>query len=132
MVMTDPVSDMLTRVRNAIRAGHKSVTMPASNVKVAIAKILKEEGYLDGFKVLEQPRNKRDLDLTLRFGGDGPVLTGLERVSRPGCRVYATSTRIPVVLGGLGTAILSTSRGIMSGEEAQKKRLGGEVLARVW
>lgn len=133
MVMTDPVSDMLTRVRNAIRAKHTGVTMPSSRMKVAIAKILKEEGYIDNFKVMEMPRNKMELSLTMRLGSDGePVLSGLEKVSRPGCRVFAKRDAIPSVLGGLGTAIVSTSRGVMSGEEAQKRRLGGEVLCRVW
>lgn len=133
MVMTDPVSDMLTRVRNAIGASHAEVTMPSSSLKVAVAKILKEEGYIDNFKVIEKPRNKMELSLTLRMGRNGvPVLSGLEKVSRPGCRVYANKDNIPSVLGGLGTAIVSTSRGLMSGEEAQKRRLGGEVLCRVW
>lgn len=133
MVMTDPISDMLTRVRNAIRAKHTSVTMPSSRAKVAIAKILKEEGYIDNFKVMEKPRNKMELELTMRLRADGePVLSGLEKVSRPGCRVFTKSDSIPSVLGGLGTAIVSTSRGVMSGDEAQKRRLGGEVLCRVW
>ena len=131
--MTDPVSDMLTRVRNAIHAKHRVVSMPSSRIKVAIAKILKEEGYMDNFKVVEKPRNQVELELSLRYAGGGSaVLSGLERVSKPGCRVYASKDDIPVVLGGLGTAIVSTSRGIMSGEEAQKRRLGGEILCRVW
>lgn len=133
MVMTDPISDMLTRVRNGIRAGHRSVAMPSSKVKVAIAKILKDEGYIDKIEVAEAPGNRSLLTLTLRMGSGGAaVLSGLEKVSRPGRRVYATKSTIPVVLGGLGTAIISTSRGIMSGEEAQKRRLGGEILCRVW
>ena len=133
MVMTDPVSDMLTRVRNGIMAGHRNVSMPSSTLKAAIAKILKDEGYVDDFTVTPEPGNRSKLSLTLRVGSSGaPVLSGLEKVSRPGKRVYATKNSIPVVLGGLGTAIISTSRGIMSGEEAQKRRLGGEVLCRVW
>jgi small subunit ribosomal protein S8 len=133
MVMTDPVSDMLTRVRNVVRNRGSQVAMPSSKIKVAIAKILKEEGYIDNFKVTEQPRNKMELTLTLRMGNQGgPVLSGLQKVSKPGCRVYAAMDEIPVVLGGIGTAIVSTSHGVMSGEEAQKRRLGGEVLCRVW
>jgi small subunit ribosomal protein S8 len=133
MVMTDPVADMLTRVRNAISAKHKAVSMPSSNLKVAISGILKEEGYIDDFKVTQKPRNKSELALTLRLGSTGEfVLSGLEKVSKPGCRVYADKDSIPSVLGGLGTAIISTSRGIMSGQDASKRRLGGEVLCKVW
>jgi small subunit ribosomal protein S8 len=133
MVMTDPISDMLTRTRNALRSRHRSVEMPSSSVRVEIAKILKEEGYIENFKVVDEPRNKRRLVLTLRFGPQGEnILSGLERVSRPSCRVYVGKDEIPVILGGIGVAILSTSRGIMSGEEARKRRLGGEILCRVW
>ncbi len=133
MVMTDPVSDMLTRMRNGIMAGQRSIAMPSSTLKVAIVKILKEEGYIDDFDVAELPGNRSRLSVTFRVGSGGvPVLSGLEKVSRPGRRVYATRSTIPIVLGGLGTAIISTSRGIMSGEEALKRRLGGEVLCKVW
>ena len=131
--MTDPISDMLTRMRNALMSRHTRVEMPSSKVKVELAKILKEEGYIDNFKVLEEPGNKRRLAMQLRFGPRGQrVLTGLERVSRPGCRVYAAKDELPTVLGGLGISIVSTSKGIMSGDEARQRRLGGEVICRIW
>jgi small subunit ribosomal protein S8 len=133
MVMTDTISDMLTRTRNALRARHASVGMPSSRMRIEIAKILKEEGYIENFKVIDKPRNMGQLVLQLRWGPQGEkVLSGLERVSRPSRRVYVGKDDIPIILGGVGVAILSTSRGIMSGEEARKRRLGGEVLCRVW
>jgi len=133
MVMTDSISDMLTRVRNALRARHQRAEMPSSNVRVEIAKILKEEGYIENFKVVEDQPSRRRLVLQLRYGPEGEnVLSGLERVSKPSCRVYVGKDDIPVVLGGIGVAILSTSRGIMTGEQARQRSLGGEVLCRVW
>jgi small subunit ribosomal protein S8 len=133
MGTTDTIADMLTRVRNALRARHASVEMPSSTMRVEIAKILKEEGYIENFKVLDRPRNMRRLALQLKLGsGDKSILSGLERVSRPSCRVYVGKDDIPVILGGIGVAIISTSRGIMTGEEARRRRLGGEVLCRVW
>ncbi len=133
MVMTDPISDMLTRMRNALMSKHVRAEMPSSKIKVEIAKILKEEGYIDNFEVLEDPGNRRRLVLQLRYGPKGQkVLTGLERVSRPGCRVYAGKEDLPSVLGGIGLAIVSTSKGIMSGDDARNRRLGGEVLCKVW
>ena len=133
MVMTDTISDMLTRTRNALRARHGSVEMPSSRMRVEIAKILKEEGYIENFKVVDKPKDMRQLVLRLRYGPRGEnVLSGLERVSRPSRRVYVGKDDIPVVLGGVGVAILSTSKGVMSGEEARKRQLGGEVLCRVW
>jgi len=133
MVMTDSISDMLTRVRNALQARHQRAEMPSSNVRVEIAKILKEEGYIENFKVVEDQPSRRRLVLQLRYGPEGEnVLSGLERVSKPSCRVYVGKDDIPVVLGGIGVAILSTSRGIMTGEQARQRSLGGEVLCRVW
>jgi small subunit ribosomal protein S8 len=133
MVMTDPIADLLTRVRNALRSRHPRTEMPSSKVRVEIARILKEEGYIADFKVSEKPGGKRLLALTLRYGPEGdPVLSGLERVSRPGCRVYAPKDGIPSVLGGIGMAVVSTSKGIMTGDEARRRKLGGEVLCKVW
>lgn len=133
MVMTDPISDMLTRVRNGLKSRHARVEMPSSSIKMEIAKILKEEGYIENFKVVDEQGVHRKLVLQLKYSGDGmSVVSGLERVSRPGCRVYAGKDDLPVVLGGIGLAVVSTSKGIMSGEEAQRRRLGGEVLCKVW
>jgi len=133
MVMTDPISDMLTRMRNALMSRHVRTEMPASSIKVQIAKILKEEGYIDNFKILEEEGSHRRLVVDLRYGPGGEaVLSGLERVSRPGCRVYAPKDKLPKVLGGIGLAIVSTSKGVMTGDDARQRRLGGEVLCKVW
>jgi len=133
MVMTDPISDMLTRMRNALRAKHDKVEMPSSVLRVEIAKILKEEGYIDDFGVVESQPTRSKIVMHLRYGPDGEkVLSGLERVSRPSRRVYVGKREIPVVLGGIGIAIVSTSRGIMTGEQARQRSLGGEILCRVW
>ena len=131
-MMTDPIADMLTRVRNANLVTHDKVHIPASRVKVEIAKILREEGYIKNFKVLEVD-NRQVLRLYMKYGpGDQRVITGLRRVSRPGLRVYATSRRLPRVLNGLGVAILSTSQGIMTERTAANRGAGGEVLCYVW
>jgi small subunit ribosomal protein S8 len=131
-MMTDPIADMLTRVRNANLAVHDKVHIPASRVKVEIAKILREEGYIRNFKVLDVD-NRRVLRIDLKYGpGDQRIITGLRRVSRPGLRVYATSRRLPRVLNGLGVAILSTSQGIMTERIARDRGTGGEVLCYVW
>ncbi|HYU20073.1 MAG TPA: 30S ribosomal protein S8 [Chloroflexota bacterium] len=132
MTMTDPIADMLTRLRNAVQARHQVVEMPASTVKVAIAEVLRDEGYIKGFSVQgEVP--KKQLRVELRYTGkQEPVLTGLRRVSTPGLRVYTGADEIPRVFGGLGVAILSTSKGVMSGAQARRRRLGGEVLCQVW
>lgn len=133
MVMTDPISDMLTRMRNALMSRHARTEMPASSIKVEIAKILKEEGYIDNFKILDEEGTHRKLVVDLRYGPAGEmVLTGLERVSRPGCRVYAGKDDLPKVLGGIGLSIVSTSKGVMSGDDARQRRLGGEVLCKIW
>ena len=131
-MLSDPIADMLTRVRNANLAGHERVEMPASKVKVEIARVLQEEGYIRGFGTTEDDAHRQLwLDLK-RATKEGRALTGLKRVSRPGLRVYRGRQEIPRVLGGLGTAIVSTPRGIMSGREARRLGIGGEVLAEIW
>ncbi|WP_337287203.1 30S ribosomal protein S8 [Candidatus Methylomirabilis sp.] len=130
--MTDPIADMLTRVRNANLAVHDTVHIPASRIKVEIAKVLREEGYIRNFKVLTVD-NHRVLRIYLKYGaGDQRIVSGLRRVSRPGLRVYATSRRLPRVLNGLGVAVLSTSQGIMTERAAKDRGVGGEVLCYVW
>jgi small subunit ribosomal protein S8 len=134
--MTDPIADMLSRIRNATTARHNRVDMPSSRLKVEIARILESEGYIQGFKVVEaQPgeRPQAQLRVLLKYGPRGErVITGLERVSRPGRRVYFGRDEVPDVLAGLGTSILTTSRGVMTGREAVKTGVGGEVLCNVW
>jgi small subunit ribosomal protein S8 len=132
MNVTDPIADMLTRIRTASAARHKELTLPSSRVKREIARILVDEGFIDTYAT--QPDGAQET-LTLRLKyveGRTPVVTGLKRISKPGLRVYARKTEIPRVLGGLGLAILSTSHGIMTGNEARKQNLGGEVLCFVW
>ncbi len=132
MTMTDPIADMLTRLRNANSAYHESVTMPYSKLKASIADILKAEGYIGGWTVEDAPVGK-NLTIQLKFGPNRErSLAGVRRVSKPGLRVYAKSTNLPRVLGGLGVAILSTSSGLLTGQQAAKKGVGGEVLAYVW
>jgi len=130
--MTDPIADYLTRIRNGLLAKHASVDIPFSALKVEVTKILEKEGYIDGYRVVEgSPRGT--IKIALRYGSDGDrVINGLTRVSRPGRRVYCSKGEIPRVLGGLGIAILSTSRGVMSGQESRRQGLGGEVLCTVW
>ena len=132
MSMTDPISDMLTRIRNGIQARHDRVELPSSKLKVEIARILKSEGFISNYKVAEeQPQST--LRIFLRYSDDGePVIHGIERVSRPGRRVYRAKDEIPRVLGGLGLAIVSTSQGVLSGTDAVKKGVGGEILCQVW
>ena len=137
MTMTDPIADMLTRVRNAVMAGHTLVAIPSSKMKVAIAGILKQEGFIEDFEVVEAENTGfKVLRVKLKYVGDRrdrqPVISGLERVSKPGRRVYAKRTEIPWILSGLGIAILSTSKGVMSGRVARKAGLGGEILCKVW
>ena len=132
MTMTDPVADMLTRLRNASSAHHDSVSMPHSKLKSGIADILKSEGYIAGFNV-EDARVGKTLTLDLKYSlSREPSIVGIKRVSKPGLRVYAKSTEIPTVLGGLGIAILATSSGLLTDRQAEKKGVGGEVLAYVW
>lgn len=131
MVMTDPVADCLTRIRNACRARQKRVDMPASKLKVEIARILLENHYIQNFKVLDDGK-QGVLRVYLKYHDDRPVLHGIERVSRPGLRVYRKSDGLPRVRGGMGTAIVSTSRGLLTDREAREAGIGGEVVARVW
>ena len=134
--MTDPIADMLTRIRNATIAHHTKVDMPSSRLKVEIARILESEGYIQGFKVLDAVPGERvqaQLRLVLKYGPRGErVITGIERISRPGRRVYFGSEDVPEVLAGLGMSILTTSRGVMTGREAVRAGVGGEVLCNVW
>ena len=132
MTMTDPIADMLTRLRNANSAHHDTVTMPHSKLKSHIAEILQAEGYIAGWSV-EDAKVGKNLTITLKYGPSRErALTGVRRVSKPGLRVYSKSTNLPKVLGGLGVAILSTSSGLLTDKQAQAKGVGGEVLAYVW
>ena len=137
--MTDPISDMIARIRNAVSAKHSRVDMPASKLKAEIARILQDEGYIQGFRLLEEPSEKTGrqprqiIRIFLKYGPRGErVISGLERISRPGRRVYLGVDDVPHVLGGLGTSILTTSRGVMTGRAAKKAGVGGEVLCNVW
>ena len=133
MNVTDPIADMLTRIRNASAARHKELSLPSSRVKREIARILAEEGFIEAFETAAATASQEQLVLRLKYvEGRTPVVTGLKRISKPGLRVYARKTEIPRVLGGLGMAILSTSHGIMTGNDARKQNLGGEVLCYVW
>ena len=132
MVMTDPVADLLTRLRNANRAYHDEVTLPSSKLKTHIAEILQKEGYIAGWKI-EDAKVGQKLTIDLKYGPNRErSIAGIKRVSKPGLRVYAKSTEIPTVLGGLGVAILSTSSGLLTDRQAEQKGVGGEVLAYVW
>ena len=134
MTMTDPIADMLARLRNANVAYHETVSMPSSSVKARIAEILKQEGYIANYRVEANPAGVgKNLVLDLKFGANRErSIAGLRRVSKPGLRVYAKSTALPKVLGGLGVAIISTSSGLLTDKQANKKGVGGEVLAYVW
>ncbi|MCQ9342584.1 30S ribosomal protein S8 [Corynebacterium sp. 153RC1] len=132
MTMTDPIADMLSRVRNASNAHHDAVSMPSSKLKVNIAEILKREGYIADYKV-EDAKVGKTLSLDLKYGPNREAsISGVRRVSKPGLRVYAKSTNLPQVLGGLGVAIISTSQGLLTDRQATEKGVGGEVLAYVW
>jgi small subunit ribosomal protein S8 len=138
--MTDPIADMLTRIRNAVTAKHTRVDMPSSRIKADIARILQDEGYIQGFKVLDEAADApkgvapvKTLRLFLKYGPHGEkLITGVERISRPGRRVYFGRDDVPDVLAGLGTSILTTSRGVMTGRAAVKAGVGGEVLCNIW
>ncbi len=134
MTMTDPIADMLTRIRNANVAMHEEVRMPSSKQRVALAKILKQEGYIEGFEVGEAADRPGDLlTITMKYSPERDrTIQGLRRVSKPGLRVYSKADRVPRVLGGLGVAVLSTSQGLMTDREARRRRMGGEVLCYVW
>ena len=134
MTMTDPIADMLTRIRNANVAMQESVRMPSSKLKEALARILQQEGYIEGFSVADDPaRPGRVLEIGMKYTPErARTISGIRRVSKPGLRVYTKADRLPRVLGGLGVAVLSTSQGLMTDREARKRRVGGEILCYVW
>jgi len=133
MSMTDPVADMLSRIRNGIQAHHDRVEIPASKLKVEIARILKSEGFIRNYALVDKDATQATLRVDLKYSPDGePVIHGIERISRPGRRVYRNKQEIPSVLGGLGLAIVSTSKGVLAGHDAAKNGIGGEVLCQVW
>lgn len=131
MVMTDPIADMLTRIRNASQMKHTKVSMPASNLKLEVLRVLKEEGYISDFEKVEDGK-QGIINVTLRYVDKVRAITGIKRISKPGLRVYAKSDELPKVLNGLGIAIVSTSSGLMTDKEARKQNLGGEIIAFVW
>lgn len=132
MKITDPISDMLTRIRNANSAGKDSVSMPSSKVLVEIARVITEEGYVEGYTV-EDTKPQKTLHITLKYGKKrAKVIRGIRRISKPGLRIYSTAEKLPRVLGGLGTAVVSTSKGMMCDRDARKNSVGGEVIAYVW
>jgi len=132
-MITDPIADMLTRIRNASRAKHPRVDLPSSKLKVEIARILKDEGYLASYKVVDDTKVKKTLRVYLRYTSDRrSVISNLKRVSRPGCRRYVGKTEIRPVVGGMGISIVSTPRGLMTGQSARKEGVGGELLCEVW
>lgn len=137
MSFTDPIADMLTRIRNAVMAGHGQVALPSSKIKLEIAKILKEEGFLEGFEVVDgDTEAQKVLRLKIKYVGERrqrrAVISGLERVSKPGRRIYTKKTDIPWVLSGIGVAILSTPKGVMTGARARQLGVGGEIICKVW
>lgn len=133
MITTDPIADMLTRIRNANSSKHKTVDVPASNMKLAIAKILNDEGYIKSFEEIKSENNQGVIRITLKYDENGKkVIDGLRRISKPGLRVYASKDELPKVLNGLGIALISTSKGIKTDKQARTEGLGGEVLAYVW
>jgi len=138
MAVTDPIADMLTRIRNAVMAGHTTVALPSSKIKAAIAQILKEEGYIGGYDSVEDNKQAafKVLRIRLKYVGERrdrrPVISGLERISRPGRRVYTGKQEIPWVLSGMGIAILSTPKGVMTGQRARQLGVGGEIICKVW
>lgn len=131
MSMTDPIADMLTRIRNASRAEHKIVDIPASNLKISIAKTLYNRGFIRGFRLIEDEM-QGILRVYLAYRNDQPLIVGLKRISKPGCRVYTDADNIPRVMGGKGVAVLTTPRGVLTDAEARKQHVGGEVLLHVW
>ena len=132
MVVTDTIADMLTRIRNANQMRYQDVSVPASNLKISLAKILKDEGFIEDYKVNDD-NVQGTIEITLKYGKNKErVITGLKRISKPGLRVYAKSTEIPKVLNGLGIAVISTSHGVMTDKESRKQNLGGEVLCYIW
>jgi small subunit ribosomal protein S8 len=135
MPVTDPISDMLTRIRNAAGAGHSRVSIPSSNIKEEIAKILKAQGFIEDYEVIEE-KPQGSIVVSMKYVGERrdrrPVISGLKRVSKPGCRVYTRAAEIPWVRSGMGVAILSTPKGVLTGQQARRLGVGGEVLCYVW
>ncbi len=132
MSMTDPIADMLTRIRNAQRASHELVNIPSSKLKINVAKVLKSEGYIKNFRIISDGQH-RFIRIFLKYDKEGvAIIEGIKRVSKPGCRVYAGNDEVPKVLNGYGISILSTSKGLMTGNEAKKIGVGGEILCSVW
>ncbi|MGH9120407.1 MAG: 30S ribosomal protein S8 [Acidimicrobiales bacterium] len=133
MTMTDPIADMLTRIRNANVAMHETVRMPSSKLKEALATVLTKEGYIAGWTVSSDDPPRRTLEITMKYDADRTrTISGVKRISKPGLRVYEAADKLPRVLGGLGVAVVSTSQGLMSDREARKRRVGGEILCFVW
>ena len=134
MTMSDPIADMLTRIRNANTAKHDTVDIPSSKMKVSIAEILKKEGYIKDYEVVQDEKGFSSIHVTMKYGKDKneKIISGLKRISKPGLRVYANTDELPKVLGGLGIAIISTNKGVLTDKEARKQNVGGEVLAFVW
>ncbi len=132
MAMTDPIADMLTRIRNANKERHESLEFPASKFKIEILKILEREGFIGGFSVNELENNKKTITVKLKYKGNRRVINGIKRISKPGLRIYVESDKVPYVYNGLGTAILTTSKGLMTDKEARENKIGGEVIAYVW
>ncbi len=134
MTMSDPIADMLTRIRNANTAKHDTVDIPSSKMKVSIAEILKKEGYIKDFEVKTDEKGFNYIHIVMKYGKDKneKIISGLKRISKPGLRVYANTDEIPKVLGGLGVAIISTNKGVLTDKEARKQNVGGEVLAFIW
>ncbi len=132
MSMTDPIADMLTRIRNAVGSKHRRVDIPASKMKIEIARLLKESNFIKDYKTIDTPEGKKVLRVALKYAGNTPVIRELRRVSSPGLRQYVGAAEIPRVRNGLGVAILSTSKGLMTDREARAQRTGGELLALVW
>lgn len=130
-IITDPIADMLTRIKNATKRKHKSVNIPFSNKKLKIVEIIKKEGYISGYEILGQGIEKKIL-ITLKYKGNTSAIFDLKRISKPGLRVYTTASNIPSVLSGYGIAIISTSKGILTDKEARKENVGGEVIAYIW
>lgn len=133
MTHTDPISDMLTRLRNAINATHETVEIPASKLKIKIAEVLKKEGYINSYELMEEDKVRRKIKISLKYGPRGEkLITGIKKVSAPGLKVYTKSKDAPRILDGLGVSIISTSKGLMTDRQARKEKVGGEVLCQVW
>ncbi|MBI1858906.1 MAG: 30S ribosomal protein S8 [Candidatus Melainabacteria bacterium] len=133
MVYVDPIADMLTRIRNAIRATHETVDIPSSKLKVSIAEVLKKEGYISSFEIIDTGEITKFIRINLKYGPRGEkLITGIERISKPGLRVYSPGKNVPRVLDGLGISIVSTSQGLKTDREARKENIGGEVLCQIW